>query len=347
MLKYPLLFKCIVGSTAYGTNTETSDTDIKGVYIQPDSDILGLNYVEQVNVGKDEVYYELRRYIDLLSSANPSVLEMLFVDKQFILYCHPAFQKLLDERINFLTKKCRDSFGGMAHSQIIKAKGTEKKMNWEKSQMVRKEPIDFCTIYSDNKSIKLLDYLIANQLDKNKCGLTNIDNMKDCYNLYHSSIHNYKGIQHDNSNHVILSSIPKGEIPLGLVLYNQDAYSQHCKKYKEYTDWLKKRNTERYVDVENHGQQIDGKNLSHAIRLLQMASEIATNHNLLVLRPNRDELLAVRKGKVDLETLITKSERMLKDVDNLYANSNLSKEVTKEYKHNLILEIRELYNKSL
>ena len=33
-MKYSLLFKCIVGSTAYGTNTEKSDTDVKGVYIQ-------------------------------------------------------------------------------------------------------------------------------------------------------------------------------------------------------------------------------------------------------------------------------------------------------------------------
>ena len=67
----------MVGSQAYGTATPNSDQDFKGVFIQHEDDILGFNYVEQYEVSKDECYYEVRRFLQLLQSANPTVLEML------------------------------------------------------------------------------------------------------------------------------------------------------------------------------------------------------------------------------------------------------------------------------
>ena len=342
-MKYSLLFKCIVGSTAYGTNTEKSDTDVKGVYIQSNEDILGLNYKDFVNVTDDEVYYEIRRYVDLLSSANPSVLEMLFVDDKFVLYCHPSFQILRDNRHLFLTKQCKNSFGGMAIAQLKKAKGTDKMMNWEKNQMIRKEPIDFCTVWDKHRAVSLTDYLTENNLDINRCGLSKIDGMKDCYQLFHSTIYQYKGIQREGSNHVILSSIPKGEAGLCLLLYNMDAYSAHCKKYKEYTEWLANRNTSRYVDTLTHGQQVDGKNISHAVRLIETAYDIVNKKDLIVYRPNREYLLDIRHGKFNLETLITDTTLQLKELDAAFDNSDLPEEVTKEIKHNLIIEIRKNY----
>lgn len=363
-----LLFKCIVGSTAYGTNTEKSDTDIKGVYIQSNEDVLGLNYKDFVKVTADEEYFEIRNYIHLLSKANPSVLEMLFVDDKFVLYCHPSFQILRDNRYLFLTKQCKNSFVGMAVQQLHKAKGTDKMMNWEKSQMVRKEPIDFCTVWTKNKpktlkeavlaffnkyvllnfsvnskAVSLTDYLTENNLDINKCGLSKIDGMKDCYQLFHSTVHQYEGIQREGSNHVILSSIPKGEAGLCLLLYNMDAYSAHCKKYKEYTEWLANRNTSRYVDTLAHGQQVDGKNISHAVRLVETAFDIVNKKDLIVYRPNREYLLDIRHGKFNLETLITDTTLQLKELDAAFDNSDLPEEVTKEIKHNLIIEIRKNY----
>lgn len=338
-----LLFKCITGSQSYGTNTENSDVDIKGVYIQSNDDVLGLNYKDLVSVTDDEVYYEIRRYVDLLSSANPSVLEMLFVEDRFVLYCHPSFQILRDNRHSFLTKKCKDSFGGMAVQQIKKAKGIDKKINWEKSQTERKDPIDFCTLYINHKSTKLKDYLINNNLLESCCGLAKIDNMKDCFNLYYSLEYDYKGIQNKNSNHILLSSIPIGEKPLCLLLYNEDAYSQHCRKYREYLEWLENRNMSRLVDTNKHGQKIDGKNISHAVRLIQMATEIAEKKDLIVYRPNREYLLDIRHGKFNLEDLIETTTMQLKELDIAFDDSDLPLEVTKEFKHALIIAIRKEY----
>lgn len=49
-----IIFKAIVGSQSYGTNTPESDVDIKGVYVQDPNDILSFNYKEQININKDE-----------------------------------------------------------------------------------------------------------------------------------------------------------------------------------------------------------------------------------------------------------------------------------------------------
>ncbi len=338
---YPLLFKAIVGSQSYGTAIEgVSDTDYKSVYIVPNDDILGLKYREQIQINKDDMAYELGRYINLLGSANPTVLEMLFTDEQFVQYCHPVFQQLRDRAKEFLTKKCKDSFGGMAVSQIVKSKGTNKKMNWEAVDMKRKLPSDFCTVWVEGKTIKLMDYLELNNLDPNKCGLTSLDNMKDSFNLHYSTIHAYRGLCFETSNHLRLSGIPKGEKPLVLVHYNMDAYIQHCGKYKEYTTWLENRNIHRFVETKTHGQQADTKNLSHCKRLYEMAKEIAIEGTLHVLRPNCEELLAIRRGEFVVQDLIDTANAEIKNLDKLFEESNLPEELSLDFRHELIVKMR-------
>lgn len=43
-----IILECISGSRAYGLDTPSSDTDIKGVFLLPKEDFYGLNYVPQV-----------------------------------------------------------------------------------------------------------------------------------------------------------------------------------------------------------------------------------------------------------------------------------------------------------
>ena len=65
------------GSRAYGTNLPHSDTDLKGVFVLPEHQFYGLDYVSQVaNETNDEVFYELRRFEELLLKNNPTVLEL-------------------------------------------------------------------------------------------------------------------------------------------------------------------------------------------------------------------------------------------------------------------------------
>lgn len=142
------------------------------------------------------------------------------------------------------------------------------------------------------------------------------------------------------SNQLRVSSIPKGEDSICVITYNKDGYSRHCKDYAEYEEWLEKRNTQRYVDVKNHNQKIDGKNLMHCFRLVGMSREIAEGKGVIVRRPNAEELLAIRRGEVDLRTLIEFVENELIIIKELYKNSDLPEKVDKELINSLIIKIR-------
>jgi hypothetical protein len=149
------------------------------------------------------------------------------------------------------------------------------------------------------------------------------------------------------SNNLRLSSIPKGEDIVCLFSYNKDSYTQHCKDYNKYQNWLKNRNLARWVDVEEHGQKIDGKNMLHCMRLIDMSIEIAEGKGIIVRRPNAKELLDIRKGKVDLDTLIKVAEEKIAKMDELFENSNLPKRVDHKFVEKLIKKIRkEFYGKN-
>lgn len=346
-----LIFKAIVGSQSYGTSTPTSDIDYKGVYMQKIDDLISFNYKEQINVGKDESYYEIRRFMQLLQSANPTVLELLYSPDDCIIKNSPQFQLLVDNRDKFLTKKCLLSFGGYAIAQIKKAKGLNKKMNWEKIKVERKSPLDFTYCCENGITIPIKKWLRIHDKKQEYCGLVSLNHFKDSYALYydyeavfHGTPTNFRGIVLDDSNSLRTSSIPKGyTYSTEVILYfNKDAYSMHCRDFREYNKWLENRNTQRYVDVINHNQQIDGKNLLHCRRLLDTAMEIAKDRTINVRRPNADYLLSIRRGEVNLDEIIKKAEDDLILIENLFDKSELPLDCDIKFVNELLLKIRHL-----
>ena len=115
------------GSTAYGLARDSSDIDIKGTCIAPIECYLGLDNFEQLShsmeVGGrvyDSVVYELRKFIRLLTGANPNVMEMLWLPNNLYIGRTPAGNVLIENREMFLTKKAYHSFTGYAHAQLYK-----------------------------------------------------------------------------------------------------------------------------------------------------------------------------------------------------------------------------------
>jgi len=287
-----------------------------------------------------------------LGSNNPTVLELLNTPEECILYKHPVFDMILNDRDNFLSKKCANSFGGYARQQIGKAKGQNKKQNWEKDKVTRKDLLDFCYVIEGEKTIPFKSSEYGSGYDVKSFGLTNVPHAKDVYAVYYNETPGfYKGLvkvgdedlatpNYGISNQLRLSSIPKGEVSLCNIVYNKDGYSEHCKDYREYQEWLEKRNLQRWVDVTSHGQQIDGKNMMHCRRLVDMAREIAEGKGILVKRDNAQELLAIRRGEVDLQTLIDYVESEIKVIDQLFKDSDLPDSVDQNLINTLLVKIR-------
>ena len=114
-----ILFEVISGSRAFGLATETSDTDIKGVFYLPKEKFYGLEYIPQIsNASNDIVYYELGRFVELLLKNNPNILEVLASNSECILYQHPIMQQLTLDL--FLSKQTEQTFAHYAISQIKK-----------------------------------------------------------------------------------------------------------------------------------------------------------------------------------------------------------------------------------
>jgi uncharacterized protein len=73
-----------------------------------------------------------------------------------------------------------------------------------------------------------------------------------------------------------------------------------------------------------------------------MALEIARDKTIQVRRPNADYLLKIRRGEVDLETIITEAEKDIELLESIYETTDLPEEVDKDFVNELLLKIRKL-----
>ncbi len=337
-----LVFEVITGSKAYGLDTAKSDTDIRGVFILPKEKFYGMDYVEQVNnETNDIVYYELKRFMQLLAKNNPNILEMLSIPEQCVLQKHPLMDQVTPGI--FLSKLCEQTFANYAWTQIKKAYGLEKKIVNPVDEE-RKSVLDFCFVYEGKEAVTLQKYLDANGMKENRTGLTVIPHLRDCYNLFYSEEIPYSGIMRkEESNDVCVSSIPKGQNPVAMLYFNKDAYSVYCKKYKEYWDWVAKRNEERYNTTMAHGKNYDSKNMMHVFRLLLMAKEIAVEGKINVHRKDREFLLSIKAGKFEYDELVQKAETLKNELPVLYQQSKLIDEPDVDRINELVFKMREEY----
>ncbi|MCU0351609.1 MAG: nucleotidyltransferase domain-containing protein [Flavobacterium sp.] len=337
-----IVLECISGSKAYGLDTPTSDTDIKGVFVLPKEEYYGLNYIEQINnETNDIVFYELGRFMELLSYNNPNILELLNTPESAIIYKHPFLNEIKTE--NILSKLCKDTFGKFAYAQIKKAKGLKKKIVNPVSKE-RKGVLEFCYVNFEQGATPILKFLEIKGWKQENCGLVSIPHMRDMYGLYYSETEDFKGIiKNDNSNDVSLSSIPKECKQQGLLYFNRDGYSKYCKEYREYWDWVEKRNEERYQNTQSHGKNYDAKNMMHVFRLLEMACEIGSMNKINVKRPNREFLLNIKSGNFEYDELLRMSDKLQEEMENAFENSSLQDTPNRAYINHLTYTLREKF----
>jgi uncharacterized protein len=339
-----IVFETISGSKAYGTNLPTSDTDIRGVFVLPQTDLYGLGYVEQVNDRtNDVIFYELGRFVDLLGKNNPNILELLCAPADCILHRDPLMDYL--QPADFLSKLCRGTFAGYAISQIKKARGLNKKII-NPVEPDRKSLLDFCHVLVGGGSVPLHRWLTEQGLNQVQCGLVSIPHARDVYALYVGTLGDttLRGvIQSAESNAVSLSPIPPGTEPTTYLYVNHDGYSMYCKQYREYWAWVEARNEHRYQNTLDHGKNYDAKNMMHTIRLLDMAAEILERGEVQVRRPNREHLLQIRAGAFDYADLLAEAEAKVAHIDALAGVSSLPEQPDLPRVEQILVQMRQAW----
>jgi predicted nucleotidyltransferase len=115
-----LILMAVVGSKAYGTDREGSDTDYRGVYAADPVSMWKLRKPQQTVDRRepDIVVYELERFCKLAAAANPNVLEILYARFEG---SKRQGRMLVSNREVFLSRRARQTYGGYARAQLRKA----------------------------------------------------------------------------------------------------------------------------------------------------------------------------------------------------------------------------------
>ncbi len=113
-----VIFRCVVGSRAFGLETEDSETDRRGIYLPPGNLHWSLYGVpEQLeNDDTQEAYWELQKFLIMALKGNPNVLECLYTP--LVEYATPLAEELLDMRDAFLSRLVYQTYNGYVMSQF-------------------------------------------------------------------------------------------------------------------------------------------------------------------------------------------------------------------------------------
>ena len=129
-----------------------SDSDFRGIIIaHPDTKIGLTGAIDQIEVKKgkdgtvpeeqqelikelnkqlgmdmpmdeDIALYEIKKFVNLALENNPNIMDLIYADKEAVIYANKKGKKLLKNKDIFLSKKTKYTFSGYAMSQIHRAK---------------------------------------------------------------------------------------------------------------------------------------------------------------------------------------------------------------------------------
>ena len=113
-----VIYRCIIGSQAYGLADAGSDVDRRGIYLPAAAQHWSLYGVpEQLeNEGTQEAYWELQKFIVLALKANPNIIECLYSPQ--VEKATPLALELLAMKSIFLSRVVYQTFNGYVLSQF-------------------------------------------------------------------------------------------------------------------------------------------------------------------------------------------------------------------------------------
>lgn len=116
------VFATVSGAHLYGFASPDSDVDLRGAFLLPLRDVLGLHpspetitIADKSVVDLDWVAHDLRKFVRLLTSHNGYVLEQLF--SPLVVVSTPAFEELLELGRGCVTRPTVRHYLGFAHGR--------------------------------------------------------------------------------------------------------------------------------------------------------------------------------------------------------------------------------------
>jgi len=308
------------GSHLYGTNTENSDRDIKGIFMPSYEQILlgkiPKNLTERTNKSnnknnKEDIekdYYSLHYFIELACSGQTVALDMLNCNKENLLRTSPIWEDLVKNKDKFYCKRMK-AFIGYARSQAAKygMKGDR--------------------ISSAKKLKRLLEGYNCEKL---------YEVWKDIEKLSLSHLHFKEGTIKAGGEKV------KELIICGKIIQETSSLSYAIEILNHFINKYGKR---ALMTEKNLG--VDWKAVSHSIRIAYELKQIYETGNIQFPLNNAEWLVKVKKGQLDYLTEVSPVlDSLMDDVEELSNKTDFPDKINRKFWDNWLLEtIKNRYEK--
>ena len=348
----------VTGSRAYGTYTEHSDIDVRGIATPPKAYFLSfhkkfeqydercqpeaypfwdsiekymrsneINPTAVIGQPLDQSIYALGKFFALAAQCNPNIIELLFSDPQDILYKDEIGSLLIEHKHLFLSAKAKFTFSGYAISQLNRIKTHRK---WLLNPVENKPTrADFGLperppIPGEHRlaAEKLVDKFIREWL---------LMEENDLDKRVMENIHLRLGelfaetLRLPNDKHDALPQMVARLCAMNKLGMSKD-YIAILQAEKAYRD--AKREYSQYQDWKHNRNPdrakmeaesgFDCKHAMHLVRLMRMAKEILVEGTVRVKRPDAEELKGIRDGAWSYDTLIEWAHKKETELNNIY-----------------------------
>ncbi len=332
------------GSHAYGTNIPSSDEDFKGIAIPPKEYFLGgMKIFEQATCNEpDLVIYDIRKFFTLAADCNPNIIEVLWTDESDHMISDDIGREIIDNKEIFISKKAKFTFSGYAMAQM---KRINVHYKWLKNPPT--QPPTRSEFGLPERTLIPKDQLAAAESQiKKKLDEWTTNFLSDLEPDARIAVENKMA---EALVEMQLYGDPKFQAAARTLGYDENfihlldierRYSGRMKEWSNFQEWKKNRNEKRAELESKFG--FDTKHAMHLVRLMRMCREILTTGKVVVKRPDREELLAIRYGAWNYEQLVEWVEKEDKELEEVYKNTNvLQKSPDREKIDNLCIKLVE------
>lgn len=295
------------GSKAYGTSIPESDEDFKGVCIKPKECYLG--FLQK---------FEQHEHMGSKSDGIDSVVYSLEKFANLAADCNPNIIETL---------WCDDS-------DVIKCDEFGERLRDMKELFLSKKAKFTFSGYAHSQLQRIKTHRAWLQNPPKAVPSRSDFNLPEGTKVSKSELGAYDSMLEKGVD----VELPKDVITL---FTREKAYQAAQLHYDQYVQWTKTRNPKRAELEAKFGY--DTKHAGHLLRLMRMCKEILTLQTVIVKRPDREEILAVRNGQRSYDSIIEESERLERECDELYLTSTLRKEPDRKLLDSMIVQMTDEY----
>jgi len=370
------IFLTLAGSQAHGTAREGSDVDLRGVCVAPLEVRLSLygtfeqyegslpealaaavlpriqlhpTAARALSVKTECVIFDVAKFVELCSAANPNTLEVLFADERDWVFETPAWRRLYEQRRRFLTQKVQQTFLGYAMAQLKKIRSHRSWLLKPPAHKPTREefglPAAGGTLSHDDQN--RIEQSIADKI--RSYGIDDIDmpkptrvavqqRLESCYRdvLAVSEAEPEGALLDDALRAVATRALP---LPSDVVtaLNAEKKYRAAMKHWDAYQTWQRQRNPARAQLERTHGY--DTKHAMHLVRLMRMGVEVLESGDLRVRRDDTHELLAIRGGAWSFDELLAHADAIRGQMQAAARTSSLPEDVDRGFVDALVFEL--------